>query len=129
MHEWMLDCGYTPHLIVDTECKGVQVPVAYVKDNRIVLNVSMTATQHLALTNQQISFDARFGGVVHHVAVPVNAVLGIYARETGEGMVFDEVEPEGSPPTTEPPATDPVAPAEKPDASRKTRRPRLTVVK
>ncbi len=129
MHEWMLDCGYTPHLIVDTECKGVQVPVAYVKDNRIVLNVSMTATQQLALTNQEISFDARFGGVVHHVAVPVNAVLGIYARETGEGMVFDEVEPEGSPPTTEPPATDPAAPAEKPDASPKTRRPRLTVVK
>jgi stringent starvation protein B len=98
MHEWMGDCGFTPHVIVEATRPGVEVPTAYVKDGKIVLNVSMSATQRLQLLNEAIQFDARFGGVVHHVYVPIAAVLGIYARETGEGMVFNEHEPDVPPP-------------------------------
>ena len=98
MHEWMGDAGFTPHVIVDAGRAGVEVPTAYVKDGRIVLNVSLNATQRLQLLNHGIEFDARFAGVVHHVRVPMSAVLGIYARETGEGMVFNEGESETPPP-------------------------------
>ncbi len=88
MHEWMSDNGQTPHLVVDATLEGVEVPSAYVKDGRIVLNVSWSATQSLRLGNDFIEFSARFGGVPHSVRVPVAAVAGIYARETGQGMLF-----------------------------------------
>jgi stringent starvation protein B len=121
MHEWMGDAGLTPHIIVDAGRSGVEVPNAYVKDGKIVLNVSLNATQRLQLLNHGIEFDARFAGIVHHVRVPMVAVLGIYARETGEGMVFNENEPDAPPPAEAgPPAS----------AIRgEMRRPRLTVVK
>ena len=122
MHEWMMDAGYTPHLIVDATRPDAQVPTAYIKDGKIVLNVSMSATQRLQLQNHCIEFDARFAGVVHHVRVPMNAVLGIYARETGEGMVFNDSGPE-APPPGEP--ADP-APA---SAPAEPRRAHLKVVK
>jgi stringent starvation protein B len=123
MHEWMGDCGLTPHVIVDAGRPGVEVPTAYVKDGKIVLNVSMSATQRLQLLNESIQFDARFGGVVHHVFVPITAVLGIYARETGEGMVFNENEPDTPPPS---------GPGGEPTATHgrdEPRRAKLTVVK
>ena len=117
MLDWMVDCGYTPHLIVDASSDVVQVPRQFVKEGKIVLNISTSATQRLALGNEWIEFDARFAGVVHHVKVPIAAVLGIYARESGEGMVFPGED--GSP---EPP--------EKPPAPEEpTRRPKLKVVK
>jgi stringent starvation protein B len=90
MHQWMSDSGHTPHVIVDAERAGAEVPRAYVKDGKIVLNLSHSATQRLKLGNEEVEFDARFAGVVHHVRFPVSAVMGIYARETGEGMVFSE---------------------------------------
>lgn len=99
MHQWMTDSGHTPHVIVDAERAGVEVPQAYVKDGKIVLNLSYSAAQRLNLGNDWIELDARFGGVAHHVRVPVNAVLGIYARETGEGMVFSEQDMGPEPPT------------------------------
>jgi stringent starvation protein B len=92
MHQWMSDSGMTPHVLVDTYLQGVDVPKAYVRDGRIVLNISLNATRHLDLGNDLISFEARFGGVPRLVRVPLAAVLSIYARETGEGMVFP---PEG----------------------------------
>ena len=122
MHEWMGDAGFTPHLIVDATRSGVEVPGAYIKDGKVVLNVSLNATQRLQLLNHGIEFDARFAGVVHHVRVPIAAVLGIYARETGEGMVFNENEPDAVPPQAEPGA--PAAPAK-----GEMRRVKLTVVK
>ena len=100
MHEWMCDAALTPHLIVDATRPGVTVPAAYIKDGKIVLNVSLSATQHLQLHNDGVAFAARFAGVVHQIQVPIAAVLGIYARETGEGMVFNENDPELPPPTT-----------------------------
>lgn len=126
MHEWMGEAGFTPHLVVDANQPGVEVPAAFVKDGRIVLNVSIDATHGLHLGNDAIEFNARFSGVVHHVRLPVRAVLGIYARETGEGMVFNEHEPEAPPPPGAPVA----AASDKPGpAAGKGRRARLTVVK
>ena len=105
MHEWMSDSMHTPHVIVDAERLGVEVPKAYVKDGRIVLNLSAGATQGLVIGNELVEFQARFSGVVHHVKVPIAAVLGVYARETGEGMVFSDQdigpEPPGHPPQSE----------------------------
>ncbi len=99
MHEWMSDCGHTPHVIVDAERAGSEVPRAYVKDGKIVLNLSTSATQRLKLGNDEVEFNARFAGVVHHVRFPISAVLGIYARETGEGMVFSEQDLGPEPPS------------------------------
>jgi len=106
MHEWISDSGHTPHVIVDALRAGVEVPSAYVKDGKIVLNLSMTATQRLQLKNDGIEFDARFAGVAHHVRVPMLAVLGVYARETGEGMIFAESETDSSPPEGPAPPAD-----------------------
>lgn len=92
MHQWMSDAGMTPHVLVDTYVDGVDVPKAHVRDGRIVLNIGLAATRHLDLGNELITFEARFAGVPRAVRVPVGAVLSIYARETGEGMVFP---PEG----------------------------------
>jgi stringent starvation protein B len=100
MHEWMTDNGQTPHLVVDATLAGVEVPQAYVKDGRIILNVGWQATQALRLGNDFIEFSARFGGTPHLVRVPLAAVTGIYARETGQGMLFQG---DDSPPPPEPP--------------------------
>ncbi len=102
MHGWMSDNGETPHIIVDSERPGVEVPRAYVKDGKVVLNLSNAATQRLTLGNDWIEFDARFAGVVHHVRIPIGAVLGIYARETGEGMVFSDQDMSPEPPNKSP---------------------------
>ena len=118
MHEWMSESGYAPHVIVEAEREGVEVPRAYVKDGKIVLNLSTSATQRLLLANDRIEFEARFAGVVHHVRVPISAVLGIYARETGEGMVFSEQDLGPQPPP------DPTPPVEEGRG-----RPHLKVVK
>lgn len=99
MHEWMTDNQQTPHLVVDAEANGVEVPRQYVQDGKIVLNISYHATSGLTLGNERVEFSARFGGQTQYVLVPVTAVLGIYARETGQGMIFsDEDTPEPTPP-------------------------------
>lgn len=95
LHEWLLDNGLTPYVIVDAEQPGVQVPQPYVRDGQIVLNVSPDATRHLMIDNHGISFSARFGGAAMQLNIPVAAVMAIYARENGAGMVF------GSEPTLE----------------------------
>jgi stringent starvation protein B len=104
MHQWISDCGNTPHVIVDADRAGSEIPRAYVKEGKIVLNLSFTATQRLKLGNDNVEFDARFAGVVHHVSFPVAAVMGIYARETGEGMVFSDQDLGPEPPR--PPASE-----------------------
>ena len=118
MHQWITDCGHTPHVIVDAGHEGAELPRAYVKDGKIVLNLSESATQRLRLGNDDVEFDARFAGVVHHVRFPVSAVLGVYARETGEGMVFTEQDLGPEPPKRPTPAEE-----------GGTRRPQLKVVK
>ena len=88
MHEWMGDNGHTPHIVVDASVDGVSVPDEHVKDGKIILNISETAAHNLKLTNDSVSFRARFSGVPFDVWVPMPSVLGIYARETGQGMIF-----------------------------------------
>jgi stringent starvation protein B len=108
MHEWMLDNGFTPHLVVDAKREGVRVPEAHVKDGKIILNVSPSATRALNLGNDAVSFEARFGGVSQQLFVPIGAVLGIYARETGQGMIFGEDDtPESTPPEGDEPSPPP----------------------
>ena len=102
IYEWIIDSDCTPHLLVDVHYDGVTVPQAYVTDGQIVLNISPGAVVGLELGNDLVTFNGRFGGVATDIAVPTLAILGIYARENGQGMVFDEVETPEEPP--EPPA-------------------------
>lgn len=97
-----MDNGCTPHLLVDVEIEGVDVPQAYVSDGQIVLNISPTAVVGLDMGNETVAFNGRFGGVATDITVPVGAILGIYARENGQGMVFDTAEEPDVPP--DPPA-------------------------
>ena len=87
LHEWCTDNGFTPYLAVFVD-RAVQVPMEYVKNNEIVLNVGFDATSGLKLGNDFIEFRARFGGVSREIVVPVDHVVAIYARENGQGMAF-----------------------------------------
>ena len=136
MHQWMTDGGLTPHLLVDATQDSVDVPRAHVRDGRIVLNVSYDATRHLDLGNDWVTFEARFGGVSRPLRIPTVAVLSIYARETGEGLMFGPED--GDPPPAPGPAVDPppaggAGPGEPSGAAGGSgsgnKRPRLTVVK
>lgn len=120
MHEWMGDNSHTPHIVVDTSVDGVCVPPEHVKDGKIILNISESAAHNLKLTNDAVSFRARFSGIAFDVWVPMKSVLGIYARETGQGMIFSH--------DTE--TADQISPAVLPDEVEETRsRPHLTIVK
>lgn len=87
LYDWCSDNGLTPYVAVMVD-ETVQVPLEYVKDGEIVLNISFDATSALKLGNEYIEFKARFGGVARDIHVPVNRVLAIYARENGQGMAF-----------------------------------------
>jgi stringent starvation protein B len=119
MHEWITDNGQTPHLVVDANVQGVEVPRQYVQDGKIILNVSHSATSGLLMSNDAVRFRARFGSVTQEVTVPMPAVLGIYARETGQGMIFSDADP--SPPQPTPPKPTP--------SGEESKRPKLKVVK
>lgn len=124
MHEWISDCDQTPHIVVDASLQGVEVPRQYVQGGKIILNVSNHATSNLSLGNDVVRFRARFGAATHDVMVPIIAVLGIYARETGQGMIFSEADA--------PPPQPPGAPTETPAAGGtevKRAKPTLKVVK
>ena len=111
MHEWIVDNGMTPYLLVDAQHDCLQVTPSAVKDGRVVLNVASRAVAHLQLGNREVSFMARFGGVSHSVVVPVSAVLAVYAQETGQGMGLPPDEGEVAPPQD---ATDGSGPAPEP---------------
>lgn len=87
LHDWCTDNGFTPYVAVYVD-RSVQVPQEYVKNNEIVLNVSFEATSQLSLGNEFVAFKARFGGRVRDIAVPIDHVVAIYARENGQGMAF-----------------------------------------
>jgi stringent starvation protein B len=90
LYEWIADNDMTPHLLVDATRPGVRVPAHTVKDGKVVLNVAARAVAHLDMDNDAVAFTARFGGVSHAVIVPIDAVLAIYARETGQGMALPD---------------------------------------
>jgi stringent starvation protein B len=129
LFEWILDNDMTPHLLVDAMHPEADVPRKFAEEGRIVLNIAPTAVRHLVIANDMISFSARFGGVSSEVGLPPAAVLGIYARENGHGMIFpqeeDEPENRSSSATDEPGGDDPQAKK----TGRKSDRPALRVVK
>jgi len=92
--EWILDNGFTPYLLVDATKENVYVPNEFVKEGKIVLNISLTAVSALQITNEIVEFDARFSGRLRHIYIPIEAVLSVYAKENSEGIYFDDPEME-----------------------------------
>lgn len=95
LYEWCVDNGYTPHLAVKVDSR-TQVPVEYVKNGEITLNIGTTAVHKLQIGNDLVEFSARFGGVARQISVPVANVYALYGRETGHGMTFDVDAPKAS---------------------------------
>lgn len=122
LYEWIVDNDCTPYLLVDATRPGVEVPSQYVKDGQIVLNVSPSAVIELQIGNEWVSFNGRFGGTPTDILVPVTAIVGIYARENGQGMVFEPEDPPESP--DDPPGGDSGPAPGRPEA-----RPSLKIVK
>lgn len=116
--QWLTDNGLTPYVLVDALAEDAQIPRQFVEDDRIVLNISGGAVRDLNMDNDFISFNARFSGAAMDIFVPVSSVLGIYAKENGQGMLFPENE-------AEPPPQEPEAPESKPASIR----PSLKLVK
>ena len=100
MYQWIVDNGMTPHLLIDASDDVVQVPQQFIENGKIVLNIAPMAVRTLTLGNEEVSFNARFGGSAMRVAVPIQHVLAIYARENGQGMMFGEED--GQPPPSDP---------------------------
>jgi stringent starvation protein B len=88
LYEWITDNGLTPHILVDAEVDGVNVPDHVIQKGKVVLNIADGATEQLKLDNEIIDFKARFSGNPYQIIVPMNAVIAIYARENGQGMMF-----------------------------------------
>ena len=89
LYEWIVDNNCTPHILVNAEYAGVKVPAGFAKDGQIVLNVSPNAVRYLQMENAAVSFEGRFGGVPQSLYIPIQALMAIYARENGQGMVFE----------------------------------------
>ena len=90
LHEWIEDNGQTPLILVNTNYPGVDIPPGIASDGKVVLNISYAATEGLHMDSEGIGFSARFGGKSAPVFVPMGAVLAIYSRDSGQGMMFEE---------------------------------------
>jgi len=120
LNEWIADNNLTSHMVVDANQENVVVPLDYVESGKIVLNVSSFAVQNLMIDNDYVTFSARFSGQAMDISVPIGAVMAIYAKENGQGMVFAE---EVSKPTeVQQPKLEPVE-------EKIVERPSLTLVK
>jgi stringent starvation protein B len=118
LYEWIADNGLTPHILVEAGADGVDVPDQAVQKGKVILNIDNLAVRELDLGNAWLTFKARFSGSEHDVTVPIEAVLAIYAKENGQGMMFS-MDDETVPPTD--PDSDPDGPS--------ARRPHLKIVK
>ncbi len=106
MHEWIIDSDLTPYVLVDANYQDVVIPLEYVEDGKILLNISPGATQHLNLGNEFVIFSARFSGKAMEVSFPVGAALAVYAKENGRGMMFNTDGSDDSPPPSGPGSDD-----------------------
>lgn len=120
LNEWILENNCTPYILVNAYDRDVRVPQSYVKDGQIILNISPDAVQGLSISNEGVEFNGRFGGIPTEVYVPASAILGIYAKENGQGMMFETDDPT--------PELPPKRPGKSPDKSKRSR-PNLKVVK
>jgi stringent starvation protein B len=100
LHEWIEDNGQTPLILVNTRYPGVDIPAGIDSDGKVVLNISSSATDGLLMDSHGVGFSARFSGKSAPVFVPMGAVLAIYSRDSGQGMMFEEND---SPPPDHPP--------------------------
>ncbi|MCF6288324.1 MAG: ClpXP protease specificity-enhancing factor [Proteobacteria bacterium] len=127
LHEWISDNDCTPLVLVSSKHTDVQIPAGIDEDGKVVLNVSYGATKNLELTEQGIFFDARFSGVSQNLYLPIASILAIYAKENGQGMMFDDGDDE----SPEPPLTkkNPPTPIEKSNTSKATQKAFLKVLK
>ena len=123
IYQWIADNGMTPHLLVDVGIEGVVVPVEHVQNGKIILNIAPMAISGLVLGDSEITFNARFSGKSQELYIPVEAVLAIYAKENGQGMMFSE--DDGAVSSTD---SDDDHDPEDPDPN-KPKRPALRVVK
>ena len=89
IYEWIMDNRVTPHVVINALDENVMVPQQYVDEGKIILNVNPSAVQELVIDDECIMFSARFGGKPYNIYAPMNAIIGIYAAENGEGMAFD----------------------------------------
>jgi stringent starvation protein B len=119
LYEWITDNQLTPYILVDAEVAGAEVPKQYVEDGKIILNISPQAVNDLAISNRVVEFNASFAGSPAHVFAPIRAVLAIYARENGRGMVFNQEE--------EDEFEEPIAPPRQ--QPNKAKKPKLSIVK
>jgi stringent starvation protein B len=122
VYDWIVDNNLTPYLLVNADARNVVAPMQYAEEGRLVLNLRPQAVHGLALGDRLIEFNARFSGSPMHVKIPIAAVLAIYARENGQGMVFDATEEDETPP---PDGTTPASS----DAKPVRQKPKLRVVK
>jgi stringent starvation protein B len=118
LFEWIADNNMTPHILVEAGAEGVDVPDQAVQKGKVILNIDNSAVRELDLGNEWLTFKARFSGNEHNVSVPIDAVLAIYAKENGQGMMFAQ-DDEALPPTD--PDSDP--------DNKPIKRPHLTIVK
>ncbi|MEL0585521.1 MAG: ClpXP protease specificity-enhancing factor [Candidatus Thiodiazotropha sp. (ex. Lucinoma kazani)] len=118
LYEWLVDNDTTPYLMVNAEYEGAEVPRQFVDDGRIILNVDPSAVSELEMGNEWISFSARFGGAAEEILIPPGAVMGIYAKENGQGMLFPDEEVNLG-----------QEPEDEPDPTKPSKRPSLKVVK
>lgn len=126
LYEWIIENDCTPYLLVNAMADDVLVPMEYVKNGQIVLNISPNAIIDLQMTNEAVMFNGRFGGVPMDVYAPMESVMGIYTRENGQGMVFEYEEPETDP---EPPTKPKVSAVKNDKQPEKKSGPGLTLVK
>ena len=89
---WLLDNDCVPHIVLQCDLPNVNVPQEFVNDNQLVLSVAPQAVQNFSLTKSIITFDTRFQGVSHRIAAPVGSIIGVYARGSSVGMMFDPEE-------------------------------------
>lgn len=119
MYQWIADNGMTPHLLADASVDGIQIPTEHVQNGKIILNIAPMAITGLVLGDAEITFSARFSGKSVGIYIPVEAVLAIYAKENGQGMMFSEDDGAMSSSDDDDPEPDPDKP----------KRPALRVVK
>ena len=128
-YEWIVDSDCTPYIAVDAHFPGVEVPQEFVTDGQIVLNIAPRAVSNFDMNHQSVSFSTRFGGIPISIMVPVAAIVGIYAHENGQGMVFEpEDDPKIDPPTPQGPTVVPSTKTKKKPSKTKAK-PSLRVVK
>ena len=125
IYEWCVDGGYTPYLSVTVD-PATRVPMEYVKDGQIVLNIGPVAVERFKMGNELIEFSARFNGAGREISIPIGAVSAIYARENGQGLSFEVAAPDAAAPpqstetgdSNEPPSPEPPRPSGKPSLRR-----------